>query len=256
MGRLLAGSDWPGFAGTAAVTNAYVVGPPTRPSLGALSPSDAVANFQVAGARSRLGQVVWSSPVDELDRVIAGSRPAAGAAVGAREQPVTYKTPPSRFYIIGHPRGRDPSSRSRTTCSSARRSPAPLPDADRGRSSGSPVFDDGWRLVGLRHAGDAYPARLDDSRALRSERRLRLQRAPGRRGRRVGIGDCTVITRLATLDDVIGALTALEAQHTARRNRRAVFVTVYTLMSQEMKRRISARAFRDNEWVRSTRSRL
>ena len=60
-----------------------------------------------------------------------------------------------------------------------------------------------------------------------------------------------MITRLATLDDVIGALTALEAQHTARRDRRAVFVTVYTLMSQEMKRRIERGAFRDNEWVRS-----
>ena len=59
-----------------------------------------------------------------------------------------------------------------------------------------------------------------------------------------------MITRLATLDDVIGALTALEAQHTARRDRRAVFVTVYTLMSQEMKRRIERGAFRDNEWVR------
>ena len=59
-----------------------------------------------------------------------------------------------------------------------------------------------------------------------------------------------MITRLATLDDVIGALIALEARHTARRDRRAVFVTVYTLMSQEMKRRIERGAFRDNEWVR------
>jgi hypothetical protein len=59
-----------------------------------------------------------------------------------------------------------------------------------------------------------------------------------------------VTTRLSTLDDVVSALTALEARHTARRDRRAVFATVYALMSQEMKRRIEHGSFRDNEWVR------
>jgi hypothetical protein len=59
-----------------------------------------------------------------------------------------------------------------------------------------------------------------------------------------------VTSRLATLDDVIGALAALEARHVAHRDRRAVFVTVYMMMSQEMRRRIERGAFRDNEWVR------
>ena len=137
--------------------------PPTRPSPGALLPSDAVANFQVAGARSRLGQVVWSSPVEELDcTIVRLEGPPPAQPLELAKQPVTYKTPPSRFYIIGHPGGGISSSRSRTTCSSAATLAcsitAPRPRAG---SSGSPVFDDGWRVVYLHHAGDAYLARLD-----------------------------------------------------------------------------------------------
>jgi hypothetical protein len=58
------------------------------------------------------------------------------------------------------------------------------------------------------------------------------------------------VTSLRTLDDVVNALTALEARHAERRDRRAVFATVYSLMSQEMTRRIERGRFRDNEWVR------
>jgi hypothetical protein len=59
-----------------------------------------------------------------------------------------------------------------------------------------------------------------------------------------------VTTRFITLEDVVSAITELEARHAARRDRRGVFATVYALMSQEMKRRIEDGAFRDSDWVR------
>ena len=55
--------------------------------------------------------------------------------------------------------------------------------------------------------------------------------------------------RLRTLDDVVTRLAELEARYASTRNRRAVFLTVYALMSREMKRRIEAGLFRDADWV-------
>jgi hypothetical protein len=55
--------------------------------------------------------------------------------------------------------------------------------------------------------------------------------------------------RLQTLGDVVSRLAELEARYASRRDRRAVFLTVYTLMSREMKRRIEAGQFRDADWV-------
>jgi hypothetical protein len=54
---------------------------------------------------------------------------------------------------------------------------------------------------------------------------------------------------LRTLDDVVTRLAELEARYASIRDRRAVFLTVYTLMSREMKRRIEAGGFRDRDWV-------
>jgi hypothetical protein len=52
-----------------------------------------------------------------------------------------------------------------------------------------------------------------------------------------------------TLDDVVSGLAALEARFLARGDRRAIFLTVYGLMSREMRRRIEAGTFRDHAWV-------
>jgi hypothetical protein len=53
-----------------------------------------------------------------------------------------------------------------------------------------------------------------------------------------------------TLDDVVEGLEALETSWAARGDRRAIFATVYRLMSAEMYRRVSGGIFRDGEWVR------
>jgi hypothetical protein len=51
------------------------------------------------------------------------------------------------------------------------------------------------------------------------------------------------------LDDVVAGLGGLEREAIDRRDRRAIFLTVYGEMSREMKRLVEARAFADNEWV-------
>jgi hypothetical protein len=52
-----------------------------------------------------------------------------------------------------------------------------------------------------------------------------------------------------TLDDVVNELTSLEQQFAATGDRRGVFVTVYGMMSREMRHRVATKFFLDNEWV-------
>jgi hypothetical protein len=56
-------------------------------------------------------------------------------------------------------------------------------------------------------------------------------------------------TSWQSVDEVIVGLAGLEQQFRQARDRRAVFLTVYVMMSQEMGRRIQARQFLDNDWV-------
>lgn len=52
-----------------------------------------------------------------------------------------------------------------------------------------------------------------------------------------------------TLDDVVTRFAALEQQFRASGDRRAIFLTLYGIVSAEMRARVAARAFADNEWV-------
>lgn len=52
-----------------------------------------------------------------------------------------------------------------------------------------------------------------------------------------------------TIDEVIGYLDGLQQRRSLTGDRRAVFATVYGLMTREMKRCIAERRFRDNAWV-------
>src|SRR5687768_16768170 len=53
----------------------------------------------------------------------------------------------------------------------------------------------------------------------------------------------------ATLDDVVRDFTALEADLRARNDRRCIFVTLYGVVSAEMRDRVALKAFDDAEWV-------
>ena len=52
-----------------------------------------------------------------------------------------------------------------------------------------------------------------------------------------------------TLDDVVDGFGALESQFRQRRDRRAIFLTLYGVVSREMRARVAQRAFHDNDWV-------
>jgi hypothetical protein len=52
-----------------------------------------------------------------------------------------------------------------------------------------------------------------------------------------------------TLDDVVLGLSRLEAELRERKDRRCIFLTLYRVVSTEMKRQVAAGAFEDPEWV-------
>ena len=163
-GWLVSSHDWPrGSSGPLLVTNAHVVCPIERPCAGALHPGDAIAHFKVAGIRSQLGDVVWSSPVEALDCTVVALKNAPPVQpLEMSTDRVTLTEPPPRLYIIGHPGGRDVEFSLQDNllvgCNDHLlhyRTPT------EGGSSGSPVFDDSWHVVALHHAGDSNLVRLD-----------------------------------------------------------------------------------------------
>jgi hypothetical protein len=52
-----------------------------------------------------------------------------------------------------------------------------------------------------------------------------------------------------TLDDVVAGLSRLETELRDRRDRRCIFLTLYRVVSSEMRRQVAAGAFDDPEWV-------
>jgi Family of unknown function (DUF5995) len=52
-----------------------------------------------------------------------------------------------------------------------------------------------------------------------------------------------------TMDDAVAGLAALEARYRERNDRRAIFLTLYGIVSSEMRARVAARSFEDNAWV-------
>ena len=58
-----------------------------------------------------------------------------------------------------------------------------------------------------------------------------------------------MIGQIGSLDEVVERLGRLEQEFVSRRDRRAVFLTVYGLMTREMQRRIADGAFDDGDWV-------
>lgn len=53
-----------------------------------------------------------------------------------------------------------------------------------------------------------------------------------------------------TLDDVVDGLAALEARFRQQNDRRAVFLTLYGIVSAEIRAQVERRVFADNDWVR------
>jgi uncharacterized protein DUF5995 len=52
-----------------------------------------------------------------------------------------------------------------------------------------------------------------------------------------------------TIDQAVNGLAALESRYRALNDRRAIFLTLYGVVSSEMRARLARRAFEDNSWV-------
>ena len=148
---------------TVLVTNAHVISEdPILHDKGSLYPAEAVVTFEalpgVEGKEFSPGAVLFSSPPTELDVTILEllevncpeSYPLA-PAIPSRESAVR---------VIGHPAGRSLSF-SNNQLLDHRDPLIHYRTATEGGSSGSPVFNQEWRLIGLHHAGGAAMRRLN-----------------------------------------------------------------------------------------------
>ena len=149
------------------LTNAHIVSDDESISL-ALGLQQVRLRFELGGeklAQLAVSEVVWSSPPDELDATLLRVAGGVDWASDLEPMPIAERLPrldgKQRAYIIGHPQGRRLSFSIHDTH---------LLDADdrvlhyrsptSEGSSGSPVFDRNWQLIGLHHAGLQQMPRL------------------------------------------------------------------------------------------------
>ena len=168
-GFLLRGADLHASFGDELLllTNAHVLSDNLE-DRAALRSDEAVITFECGGddlaGQYRVGQILWSSPPSALDATLVRPDPpiaAADAYPVAKHLPVLDGR--QRLYIIGHPRGAGLSISihdnllldydSRLIHYRAPTEPG---------SSGSPVFNSQWKLIGLHHAGDRQMRRLNE----------------------------------------------------------------------------------------------
>ena len=191
------------------LTNAHVVTGAGYPD--AAMPAEATVRFEMLhqdghGPYSyNVDKVIWESHPDEHDVAVLRLDPAVPSEHISER--LYHKLPElsgnkRRVYIIGHPSGREISfsfqdneliayenevyelPNSIAPCRIQYRAPTEP------GSSGSPVYDQNWRIIGIHHAGGRYVQKLDGSRNthaaneglwIESMRRALRQR-PGRQG--------------------------------------------------------------------------
>jgi S1-C subfamily serine protease len=169
-GFLIRGGDLvPAFGDTFVVlTNAHVMSddPAVQAKYGSLAPEDAKVAFEANDAagqrRFAVKKLLWSSPPDKLDATLFEIDPPLTSdkpyAVAKRLPPVDGV---QKVYVIGHPKGgglsislNDNLFLDCDDCLIHYRAPT------EGGSSGSPVFNQQWDLIGLHHAGGTAMRRL------------------------------------------------------------------------------------------------
>jgi len=148
------------------LTNSHVVG---RDDPKAAPPEECEAVFELPGPnKTRIGitEAIWSSPVRELDATLLRLASGVGAAVGlplSRHLPILDDK--SRVYVIGHPEGRELTYSLQDNRLLDHEGPAEGTPVDpkvrklhyraptEHGSSGSPVFNSRWDVIGLHRAG-------------------------------------------------------------------------------------------------------
>ncbi len=168
---LVRGGDFAaGLAGQLLLlTNAHVVSadPAVQKAHGSLDPDDVQIVFEAlpgtTGQSYRAARLLWTSPPEQLDATLLALDPPPPASECfplARRLPVADSQ--QKVFVIGHPGGRSLSFSLQDNL---------LLDHDgerlihyraptEGGSSGSPVFNQQWDLIGLHHAGGFAMARL------------------------------------------------------------------------------------------------
>jgi hypothetical protein len=151
------------------LTNAHVISTDERET-GSIHPAEAVVTFAALGESGQAveeftvdEEILWYSPSDRLDTTVVRLKRPVG---GVEPYPV-FDAPPrrdekQRVYIIGHPAGGGLSFSlhdnhlldfdDRLLHYRAPTEPG---------SSGSPIFNSQWRLIGIHHAGGEGMQRLN-----------------------------------------------------------------------------------------------
>ena len=161
------------------VTNAHVVSHP--PLERAASPNEATVTFEILHRQKQtkrygVAEIVWQSPPDQHDVSVlrlSEKLPESVAPLRIASGLPQLKPDAPRVYIIGHPGGREISFSfednllldyeiddvgSQLPCRVHYRAPTEY------GSSGSPVFDASWGLIGVHHAGGRLMPMLNGKR--------------------------------------------------------------------------------------------
>lgn len=165
-GFLVCGKDFFGPWGDELIllTNAHVLSPDPQVK-SAVRPDSAIVYFEALNGNDgpkvtrRIEEVLWTSPPNQFDATFARlSAPVDGAIKCELTKYRPLKDDNQRVYIIGHPGG--------GALSFSLHDNLLLDYDDRlihyrtpteGGSSGSPVFNQQWQLIGLHHAGGVLP---------------------------------------------------------------------------------------------------
>ena len=151
------------------LTNAHVISHASQVK-GALSPEEAVIMFHARGSENhnpeeyRVKKILWTSPPDQLDATLIR---LDKSVQGIIPYPIASGLPVvddsnQRVYIIGHPSGGTLSFSMHDNILLDHESPfLHYRTPTEGGSSGSPVFNQQWKLIGLHHKGGTRLQKLN-----------------------------------------------------------------------------------------------
>lgn len=182
------------------LTNSHVIS--DDPDENSLRSDEAVIIFEVLNKMLGVNdefrgcEIIWSSPSNKLDATIIRFKPEDLPGLKKLTESITFypvskwlpvKNNGQRVYIIGHPAGgtlqlsfldnllldhNDPRIHYRTPTI--------------GGSSGSPVFNDSWQLIGIHHAGDENMLKLDGTGTYEANEGMWIQAVIREAGKSLG----------------------------------------------------------------------